>query len=242
MSVPLEPLLPAVPCMLRAAGAAWMAPAFTLMLLSLRLALGVASAWIAMPLAEGAAAPVSPWWQWAPIELLAGVCIGGVAAVSVEALRLAGRVASEQMGLSMGEHPDPAGEVDGGPVQAMMGWAAAIAFVSVGGIDAVVLAAARSEAGEACLRSPERMTSLLDAAFEVGLRACLPVLAVAVAGTCIGGAVVRAAPRLVTLVGGFGVRAAAGLGMLAASVATAWAVQQDLVRRSLDLITPGGAW
>jgi hypothetical protein len=56
----------------------------------------------------------------------------------------------------------------------------------------------------------------------------------------IGGAVVRAAPRLVTLGGGFGARAAMGMGMLAASMATAWAAQQELVRRSMDWIAQGG--
>jgi flagellar biosynthesis protein FliR len=69
----------------------------------------------------------------------------------------------------------------------------------------------------------------------------MPVLAITLAGTVIGGAMVRAAPRMVTLGGGFGIRAAAGLGMLAASMATAWAIQQDLVRRSMDWLALGGS-
>jgi flagellar biosynthesis protein FliR len=217
-----------------------MAPAFTRMPMVLRVVLALSAAWIAMPLGAAAEAPASPWWRWAPQELLAGICLGGVAAISVEALRLAGRVAAEQMGMSMGEHVDPAGEVDGGPVQALMGWAAAIGFVSVGGVDAVVLAAVRAGPAQAWFRSPERLGGALDAAFEVGLRACMPVLAITLAGTVIGGAVVRAAPRLVTLGGGFGARAAMGMGMLAASMATAWAAQQELVRRSMDWIAQGG--
>ena len=66
------------------------------------------------------------------------------------------------------------------------------------------------------------------------------MLAVTLAGTVVGGAVIRASPRLVTLGGGFGVRAATGLGMLAASMATSWVVQQDLVRRSLAWLDQGG--
>lgn len=218
-----------------------MAPAFTRMPVAMRFMLALSAAWIAVPLGAAAAAPASPWWRWAPQELLAGTTLGGLAAISVEALRLAARVAAEQMGMSMGEHADPAGEVDGGPLQAMMGWAAAIGFVSVGGIDAVVLAAVRVGPAEAWLSSPERLGGALDAAFEVGLRACMPVLAITLTGTVIGGAVVRAAPRLVTLGGGFGARAAMGMGMLAASMATAWAGQQDLVQRSMDWLAPGGA-
>ena len=230
----------AAPAMVRTAAAAWMAMTFMPMPGLMRAVLALASGCIALPLAAGIAAPATAWWQWGPLEAMAGACIGGVAALSVEALRLAGRVASEQMGVSLGEHADPAGEADGGPVQAMMGWAAVIAFVSVGGVDAVVLAASRAGPAEAWLGSSRQLGAALDASFEVGLRACLPVLAVTLAGTVVGGAVIRASPRLVTLGGGFGVRAATGLGMLAASMATSWVVQQDLVRRSLAWLDQGG--
>ena len=82
----------------------------------------------------------------------------------------------------------------------------------------------------------------MDAALQVGLRACLPVLAVTLAGTLIGGVVIRAAPRVVTLAGGFGVRAAMGLGMLTASAGAAWALQQELLRDTLGRLATGGAW
>jgi flagellar biosynthesis protein FliR len=240
-AIGLEPLLPALPAMLRAGGAAWIAPVFTSMSMPFRILLALWAAWIAMPLGLPAEAPASPWWRWAPLELLAGVCLGGVAAISVEALRLTGRVAAEQMGMTMGDQAEPSQEAEAGPVQAMMAWAAVIAFVSVGGVDAVVMGAVRAGSAEAWLASPDRLGGALDAAFNVGLRACMPVLAITLAGTVIGGAMVRAAPRMVTLGGGFGIRAAAGLGMLAASMATAWAIQQDLVRRSMDWLALGGS-
>ena len=239
-AVDLEPLLPALPVMLRAGGAAWISPVFTGISAPFRILLAVWAGWIAMPLGLPAVPPASSWWHWAPLELLSGVCLGGMAAISVEALRLAGRVAAEQMGMAMGEHAEPSEHADGGPVQAMMAWAAVIAFVSVGGVDAVVMAAVRAGPAESWLASPERLGAALDAAFDVGLRACMPVLAVTLAGTVIGGAVVRAAPRMVTLGGGFGVRAAMGMGMLAASMATAWVIQQDLVRQSMAWLAHGG--
>lgn len=236
-------LLPGIPAMLRAAGAAATAPAFTAMPASLRIALAVGAAWIAWPLASGLPAPDGAWWSWAPAELLAGVCIGGVAAAAAEALRLAGRLAGDQMGLAMGETYAPSGAVEGNAAEAMLGWAAAASFVAVGGVEGVVLAAVRSVPGDgrAWLTNPDGIARTLDAAMRVGLRVCLPVLAVTLAGAAIGGVVVRAAPRMVAIGGGFGARAATGLGMLAASAGAAWALQGSFARSMLDRLATGGA-
>lgn len=228
--------------MLRAAGAVAMAPAFTAMPASLRVALAVGAAWIAWPLGAGLAAPEGAWWSWAPTELLAGVCIGGVAAAAVEALRLAGRLAGEQMGLALGETYAPTGASEGNAVESAFGWAAAAAFVAVGGVEGVVLAAVRSVPGDGrpWLSSSEGISRTLDAALGVGLRVCLPVLAVTLAGAAIGGVVVRAAPRMVAIGGGFGARAAVGLGTLAASAAAAWGLQGSFMRSVLDRLSTGG--
>lgn len=238
----LPALVPGLPAMLRAAGAAAMAPAFTAMPTSLRVALAVGAAWIAWPLGAGLPSPEGAWWSWAPMELLAGVCIGGVAAAGVEALRLAGRVVGEQMGLAIGQTYSPAGEVEGHATEAVFGWAAAASFVAVGGVEGVVLAAVRSVPGDgrAWLASADGVARTLDAAARVGLRVCLPVLAVTLAGAAIGGVVVRAAPRMVAIGGGFGARAAMGLGMLAASAAAAWGLQGTFARSLLDRLAEGG--
>ena len=105
-----------------------------------------------------------------------------------------------------------------------------------------MLAAVRSVPGDgrAWLASADGVARTLDAAMRVGLRVCLPVLAVTLAGAAIGGVVLRAAPRMVTLGGGFGARAAAGLGMLAASAAAAWGLQGAFARSVLDRLQSGG--
>ena len=239
-----ESLVAGLPVMLRAAGAALVAPGFSEMPLVLRLALAAFTALVALPLGASGTAPTGSWLLWAPGELLAGACIGGIAAACMLGLRWAGRIAGEQMGLAMGAtyapDADP-GEVNA--VESVMGWCAVASFVAVGGIETVVIAAARSRpvgAGE-WIGTARGLSSTLDAAMAVGVRACLPVLAITIAGTLIGGAVIRAAPRVVTLAGGFGVRAAMGLGMLAASAGTAWALQTDLFRATLAGIAAGGA-
>lgn len=241
-SVPPEAVVSLAPAMLRAAAAAWMATACTPIAGWMRLMLALAAGWIAAPLAIDRPVTGLAWWHWVPTEALAGLCIGGIAAISVEALRLAGRVVSEQMGMSMAAPADSSELESGGPVESLMAWSATLAFVSVGGLDAVVLASVRSGAAEAGPSLAGRAASVLDAAFEVGTRACLPVLAISLAGTVIGGVVIRAAPRMVSLGSGFGARAAVGMGMLAASAGGAWMAQQDLFRRSLGLLGPGGAW
>lgn len=238
----LVALLPGLPAMLRAAGAAALAPAFTGMPTGLRAAIALGAACVAWPLGAGGAVPEGAWWQWAPMELLAGVCIGAIAAASVEALRLAGRIAGEQMGLGFGQSYLPASDGEAiGAAENAMGWAGAAAFVAVGGIEGVVIAAARSVPGDgrAWLASGEGIAGTLDAAMQVGLRVCLPLLAVTLAGAGIAGVMVRVAPRLMTVGGGFGVRAAMGLGMLAASAAAAWGLQGTFVRSMLDRLSTG---
>lgn len=233
-----------LPVMLRAAGAALLAPGFSEMPVGLRLGLAAMAGLIALPLGATAAPPAGGWLAWAPGELLAGACIGGLAAASVMGLRWMGRLAGEQMGLALGATYVPdADPGEANAVESIMGWCAAASFVAVGGLDAVVLAAVRSRAAGAgdWIGSARGMASTMDAALQVGLRACLPVLAVTLAGTLIGGAVIRAAPRVVTLAGGFGVRAAMGLGMLAASAGTAVVLQMDLVRATLAGVTAGSA-
>lgn len=240
----LPALLTGLPAMLRAAGAAVMAPAFTAMPVGLRVTLAVGAAGVAWPLGSGMAAPKGAWWSWAPVELLAGVCIGAVAAASVEALRLTGRLAGEQMGLAIGETYGPAGaDAEGSACETAMGWAAAAAFVAVGGVESTVLAAVRSVPGDgrAWLASTDGIGRTLDAAMGVGLRVCLPVLAVTLAGAAVGGVIVRAVPRLAVIGGGFGARAAMAMGVLASSAGAAWALQGSLARSVLDRLVAGGA-
>lgn len=239
----LPALLPGLPAMLRAAGAVALAPAFTAMPGSMRVMLAVGAAGIACPLGAGMPMPEGPWWTWAPLELLAGACIGGVAAAAVEALRLAGRLAGEQMGFALGETYAATGPTEANAAESALGWSAVAAFVAVGGVEGVVLAAVRSVPGDgrSWVASSESFARTLDAAMSVGLRVCLPVLAVTLAGAAIGGVVVRAAPRMVALGGGFGARAAVGLGTLAVSAAAAWGLQSSFARSLLDRLSIGGA-
>lgn len=237
-------VLPAVPAMLRVGGAALLAPAFTSIPGRVRAGLAVAAACLALPLGVGGAMPEGPWWGWAPAELMAGLCIGGVAAASVEAMRLLGRLAGEQMGLGLGEAYEPSQSSEANAVESLTAWAGTAAFVSVGGVEGVVLSASKPLAvtGDSWMLSATGIARTLDAAMQVGLRVCLPVLAVTLAGAVVGGVVVRAAPRTLTLACGFGARSAAALGTLVAAAGTAWAVQSDLVRTALRSMPGGSGW
>jgi hypothetical protein len=53
--------------------------------------------------------------------------------------------------------------------------------------------------------------------------------------------IVRSAPGVMTLAGGFGVRAAMGLGMLAATTVGVWAAQTELLRAALARLAGGVA-
>jgi flagellar biosynthesis protein FliR len=241
----LAPLLPSLvdglPGVLRAAGAAALVPAFTGMPTWVRAALVVVSAAVAWPMSAGAQAPEGSPWIWGPRELGMGLLIGGVAAASTGALRWGGRIIGEQMGLGVGD----AGLAEGGdaganPVEEALGWCSAACFVAVGGIESTVIAAVGS-GGLASADAARAMASTLDAAMQVALRVSVPVLALTLAGAAVGGAVARASPGLVTLAGGFGVRAAMGLGMLAATAAGLWVAQASLVRDALGRLGGGAS-
>ncbi|MGA1266754.1 MAG: flagellar biosynthetic protein FliR [Phycisphaerales bacterium] len=226
-------LLPALPGMLRVMGAMWMAPAFLMVPSGIRLGLAVLAACVAVPLGANAAMPSGDPWAWAPLELATGLCIGGVAAAAAEALRWCGRVAGEQMGLSLAADYDPQLADETSAVERILGWGAVAAFVVVGGVEGVVLAAAAPGDGVPWLLRAEGWSRMLDASMSVGWRVCLPVLAITLAGTVLGGTMARAAPGTLTLAGGFGVRVAMGLGMLVSLSAAAWVVQADLLRDAL---------
>jgi flagellar biosynthesis protein FliR len=239
----MELLLPGLPAMLRAASAAAIVPAFTGMPASIRAGLAVAAAVVAWPLGVQSVPPEGSIWMWAPQEVLAGGLVGATAAAAAAALRLAGRVIGEQMGLGLGEIAQPDGALDeGNAAESTLGWCAAACFVSVGGVEGVVLAAARPRAGSAAWGlGAEGIAQALDAATQLALRVSLPVVALTFAGMAIGGVLVRAAPGVVTLAGGFGVRAAMGLGMLSATAAGVWVAQSGLVRDVLARLGGGVA-
>ncbi len=240
----IELLVPALPAVLRVSGAVLTAPAFTMMPMSLRLVLAGAAGCIAIPLGADAPMPEGPWWMWAPLEWMAGCVIGLIAAAATEALRLMGRLAGEQMGLAMADSYGPARMDESNAAENLMGWAAAVIFVSIGGVESVALAAARSQPndGSMWVSSADGVARAIDAAMHVGVRVCLPVLAISLAGAALGGVVVRAAPQTMTLAGGFGARAAMGLGMMTAAIGTAWTAQSDLVQNLMQRIPGGNIW
>jgi flagellar biosynthesis protein FliR len=235
-------LLPGLPAMLRAAGAAALVPAFTGMPGLARAGLVLAAAAIAWPLGAGMALPEGSVWSWAPAELAAGGVIGATAAAAAGALRLAGRLIGEQMGMGLGAHATPdALPEESNAAEAALGWCSAICFVSVGGVEGVVLAAARSRAAtDGWALGADGIAASLDAASGVALRVSLPVLALTLAGTAVGGVLARAAPGVMTLASGFGYRVASGLGMLCATAVALWAAQATLVREMLARLPGGG--
>jgi flagellar biosynthesis protein FliR len=236
-------LLPGLPAMLRAAGAALLVPAFTGMPGSLRAGLVLIAAVIAWPMGAGTPLPAESPWLWAPKELVAGAMVGAAAAAAAGGLRLAGRLIGEQMGLGLGDVAQPEGsEPEGNAAEAALGWCSAACFVAVGGIETVVTTAARGRDGHSAWGlGAEGIALALDASSQLALRVSLPVLALTMAGAAIGGVIVRSAPGVMTLAGGFGVRAATGLGMLAATTVGVWAAQTELLRGVLARLAGGAS-
>jgi flagellar biosynthesis protein FliR len=225
----------------RAAGAAFFAPAFTSIPWRMRLAFAVAAGWVAAPVAAGDRSLADISIAWVAMEAATGAVIGLLAAIAVEALRVAGHLIGQQMGWSIAPTYDPAVEGEANAAESLLSWSAVAIFVAIGGVQSIVLVAAasvRTLAPGGFLRAEVAASAppLLDAAMRVGLTACLPVAALLGAVSGVAALVVRVAPGVSTFAAGFGPRAVLGLAATAATCAVSWSGESAFLRDALQRV------
>lgn len=228
----------------RAVGAAMCAPAFTMIPWRFRIAFAAAAGWAAAPIAAGDSMITTISLPQLLIEISIGALIGVLAAISVEALRVCGRVIGEQMGLSLAQTYDPAIDGDANAAEMLLSWSAITIFVAVGGIQTIAITAAASvhtlppgllaQNGFA-----HSVASLLDAAMLVGFKACLPVVGVLAAVSAVAALVVRIVPGFSTFSAGFGSRAAVAMAAAVATCGVMWASENAFIQQSLAHIAKG---
>lgn len=228
----------------RAVGAAMCAPAFTIIPWRFRLAFAGAAGWAAAPIAAGDSMITTISLPQIAIEISIGAVIGLLAAISVEALRVCGRVIGEQMGLSLAQTYDPAIDGEVNAAEMLFTWSAITIFVAVGGIQTIAIAAAasvRTLAPGTFLESgfANSVALLLDSAMLVGFKACLPVVAVLAAVSAVAALIVRIVPGFSTFSAGFGARAVFGLMAAFAACAVIWASENAFIQHSLAQISNG---
>ena len=228
----------------RAVGAAMCAPAFTMIPLRFRIAFAAAAGWAAAPIAAGDSMITTISLPQVVIEISIGAFIGLLAAISVEALRVCGRVIGEQMGLSLAQTYDPAIDGEANAAEMLFTWSAITIFVAVGGIQTIAITAAASvrtlpPGTFAQSDFANSVALLLDAAMVVGFKACLPVVGVHAAVTAVAALVVRIVPGFSTFSAGFGSRAAVGIAAALATCGVIWTSENVFIQNSLAHIAKG---
>ena len=228
----------------RAVGVAMCAPAFTMIPWRFRLAFAAAAGWAAAPIAAGDSMITSISLPQLLIEISIGALIGLLAAISVEALRVCGRVIGEQMGLSLAQTYDPAIDGEANAAEMLFTWSAITIFVAVGGIQTIAITAAASvrtlppgsfeQSGFA-----NSVALMLDAAMVVGFKACLPVVGVLAAVSAVAALVVRIVPGFSTFSAGFGSRAAVAMAAALATCGVIWTSENAFIQQSLAQIAKG---
>ena len=228
----------------RAVGAAMCAPAFTMIPWRFRMAFAAAAGWAAAPIAASDSIITAISLPQIVIEISIGALIGLLAAISVEALRICGRVIGEQMGLSLAQTYDPAIDGEANAAEMLFTWSAITIFVAVGGIQTIAITAAASvrtlpPGTVAQSDFANSVALLLDAAMVVGFKACLPVVGVLATVTAVAALVVRIVPGFSTFSAGFGSRAAVGIAAALATCGVIWSSENNFIQNSLAHITKG---
>lgn len=159
-------------------------------------------------------------------EIAIGAVIGLLASIPLIAAQIGGLLCSQQLGLGFGRFYLPAMDDEGDALEQVFFLFALMLFISIGGIEQLVLAVAESYrwlppaslsigtiAGATTV-----LVGLLGGALELGLRVAAPVLAIVALESIALGFVGRTMPALNVLSVGFALRIAAGIAIMALGV------------------------
>jgi flagellar biosynthesis protein FliR len=189
---------------------------------------------VAGPLA-GAAPPagLGELGAMAVAETAVGAALGFLALIPFLALRMAGSVLSPHLGFGFARLYDPASGDEGDPVERLLMLLGIVAFLSIGGLEATLLAAVRSfecvrlggagaveAVGGLAIDGPlvSLVAGLVAASLELSLRVATPVVVILLAESLVSGLLARNLPALSLLGVGFPLRMLVGLGGLLAAL------------------------
>lgn len=185
-------------------------------------------------------------------EVAIGAVIGLMASIPLIAAQVGGLLCGQQLGLGFGRFYLPAMDDEGDALEQMCFLFALVLFISIGGLEQMVLAAVESYrwlapgslGTGAVAGATELLVGLLGGALELGLRVAAPVLAIVALESVALGFVGRTLPALNVLSIGFALRIAAGVAVLALGVGVVGMAIDGFVDEALDVMrlwATGGA-
>jgi flagellar biosynthetic protein FliR len=172
------------------------------------------------------------------LEFGIGVFIGFMASMPLYAAQFGGLSMGQQIGLGFARFYNPAIGDESDALEQILFFLALAVFLSLGGLESMVSAVVGSFGSLPASAVPAMLsgasgssplaifTGALSAAFELGLRVAMPLLAIVCLETVVMGYLSKSVPQLNVLSIGFPVRIIVGLGVIVASLA---AIDEALV-------------
>lgn len=173
-------------------------------------------------------------------ELLVGLSIGLIASLPIINVQAAGEIMSHKMGLRLGDTFNPAIDLGGDAIGQLLFYVALVAFLSMGGAEAMVAAVADSFAripvGAARLdMAPlDLIVALASSGLELAMRVSAPVITILFLEMIAAGMIMKTMPQLNILSFGFAVKILVGLLALAGALAAIQMVIRADVGAALD--------
>jgi flagellar biosynthetic protein FliR len=210
--------------MLRCTGLVFAAPLFGHHALPTLLKFGLAAALtVALAAQAGTTAGALPMVMAAPVELVIGLSLGFILSLSFQAVELAGRVISIQLGLSLGSVFSPTQEEASTAIDPFFSVLAGLLFLAMGLHLAVVQVLANSFTAYPVGAGWPSDLALTGArtvalAMELGVRVALPVALVLLLVELSVGLLARAIPQINVFILGLPVKMLVGFAVLAAAM------------------------
>ncbi|MBM4108086.1 MAG: flagellar biosynthetic protein FliR [Phycisphaerae bacterium] len=157
-------------------------------------------------------------------EALVGLVIGGVAALPMLAMDMAGVVTGQQMGFGLAKVYNPEIDADADVIGQLLFYLAMSVFLSLGGLEAVFGQVLRSfdtiPPGAAAMDGPTLalFVDTIGAGFSMAMRVSAPALGTVFLVTVLFGVLTKTIPQINTMTIGFTVKILAALLLLAASL------------------------
>jgi flagellar biosynthetic protein FliR len=231
--------------MLRCSGLVFTAPIFGHHSVPTLVKFGISAAFtVALVKGAGATAGSAPLIMAAPIELIIGLSLGFILSMAFEAIELAGRVISIQLGLSLGAIFSPTEQDSSTAIDPFFSVFAGLLFLAMGLHLAVVQALAHSfvtypVGGGWPAALPILGAQTIAMALELGVRVALPIALVLLLVELSVALLARAIPQINVFILGLPLKILAGIAVLSMAMPSLIAGAGSIYRFIFQAATGG---